>query len=330
MKRLMVSLIPVLCFSGCALFQLDTPPGSPEPDAKAASPTTLAPPPPAATPLAPTTVSELKKKVLLLPFLDRSEEADEALPKSIQTQLLISLAAMPDVIPLTLADYPDAALVPELGAYPIDKVLALARAEGIAGVVLGSIDEIDDKDASLTNGNPDTGLFHTDQFQTEVRIHLAVYDVASRKQLYAKPLTGKVTEERAQILESAAADVQRRDRAQQAAVRAIREATAAISGPLQRIAWSGRIAKIDLRRYYITGGRATGLLPGQLLRVLAEGQSIYDAQTGKLLGTAPGRMKGLLKIVDNFGPDASIAVLHSGAGFREQDRVEPYFPPQEP
>jgi hypothetical protein len=42
---------------------------------------------------------------------------------------------------------------------------------------------------------------------------------------------------------------------------------------------------------------------------------------------APGRFKGFLKVVDFFGEDGAIAIVHSGAGFQEKDRVEAYFPP---
>jgi hypothetical protein len=324
----LISLVPLIfSTSGCALFNFDLPTQT-DSETKVAATAAPEPSPPAAPAVpAPTVASELKKKILILPFLDHTPEENETLSKTLMTQIQIALAALPDVIPVPLTDLPDAVLVPELGAYPMERVLATARREGIAGVVLGSIEEVDEKD---DNAGPETGIFRSEQYDTQVRIKVEVYDVASEKQIFTKTEVGKVSEERAQILEGTSGDVQRRERAQQAAQRAIRSVAAMIPTPIQRISWSGRIAKIDLHRYYITGGRSTGLLPGQLLRVIAGTEPIYDAQTGKLLGMAPGRLKGLLKVVDNFGPDASIAVLHSGAGFHEQDRVEPYMPPQEP
>ena len=94
----------------------------------------------------------------------------------------------------------------------------------------------------------------------------------------------------------------------------------------KKIAWVGRIAKIDLHRYYINAGEETGLSVGQLLKVVGEGFPIRDNASGVNLGTAPGRFKGLLKVVEFMGKDAAVAVLHSGGGFREQDSIELYSP----
>ena len=35
-------------------------------------------------------------------------------------------------------------------------------------------------------------------------------------------------------------------------------------------------------------------------------------------------MKGTLEVISFFGTDGSIAVIHSGSGFRENDKVELY------
>jgi hypothetical protein len=43
---------------------------------------------------------------------------------------------------------------------------------------------------------------------------------------------------------------------------------------------------------------------------------------------APGPFKGILKVVDYFGGDGAVAVIHSGAGFRERDRVEMLAAPE--
>jgi hypothetical protein len=71
-------------------------------------------------------------------------------------------------------------------------------------------------------------------------------------------------------------------------------------------------------------GQVTGLKQGDLLRVLEEGDEIYDPQTGNFLGKAPGKLKGTIEVVSFFGTDGAIAVIHSGSGFRPLDRVELY------
>ena len=74
-------------------------------------------------------------------------------------------------------------------------------------------------------------------------------------------------------------------------------------------------------------GEMSGISRGQLLKVFGDGEPVTDLASQQFLGMAPGRFKGILKVVDYFGMDGAIAVIHSGAGFKEKDRVEIYSPP---
>jgi hypothetical protein len=88
--------------------------------------------------------------------------------------------------------------------------------------------------------------------------------------------------------------------------------------------WEGRIAMIAGDRVYLNAGRLSGLQINDILKVTEEGKEIYDPQTGRFIGKAPGRMKGTVEVVSYFGKDGAIAVIHSGSGFKENDRVEMY------
>jgi len=303
--------IAVLCLlSSCALLNEPAP--------------TPAEPAPAPAPIIDENPLHLRKKILLLPFLDHSERGQEAVARNVLEQVRTQLAAMSDVVVIQPADLPDATLVPELGTYNWKKIFAIGRSEGIAGVITGTVDTMENTEVG---GETEVGLFKTQQFTTEVKLTVEIYDVAARRRQFARTETGDVTEERTQILESSNPEAQEKERQLQAASRALQKVFANLPNQLTRIAWSGHIAKIDLHRIYINGGRATGLMPGQLLRVISEGEPVFDSVSGRPLGIPSGRVKGMVRIVENFGPDASIAVVHSGAGFREQDRVEPFNPP---
>lgn len=91
-----------------------------------------------------------------------------------------------------------------------------------------------------------------------------------------------------------------------------------------KISWSGRVAMIKGDRLYLNVGQQSGVQVGDLLKVLEKGDEIFDPETGDSLGKVPGRMKGTLEIISFFGKDGSIAVVHSGAGFQENDAVEYY------
>lgn len=93
---------------------------------------------------------------------------------------------------------------------------------------------------------------------------------------------------------------------------------------LETVSWEGRIASVQGERLFLNVGKISGLNVGDLLRVVDEGEEIYDTETGNFIGKSPGRLKGTLEVVSFFGQDGAIAVIHSGAGFRENDRVELY------
>jgi hypothetical protein len=88
--------------------------------------------------------------------------------------------------------------------------------------------------------------------------------------------------------------------------------------------WQGRIAAIQGDRIYINVGKISGIAIGDILRIAENGEQIYDPVTGQMIGDAPGRPKGTIEVVSYFGKDGAVAIMHSGAGFKENDRVEPY------
>jgi hypothetical protein len=77
-------------------------------------------------------------------------------------------------------------------------------------------------------------------------------------------------------------------------------------------------------RIYLNAGQMTGLQVGDTLKVLDDGEEIFDPVSNQLIGQSPGRVKGTVKVIAYFGKDGSLCVLESGGGFREGDRVELY------
>jgi hypothetical protein len=109
---------------------------------------------------------------------------------------------------------------------------------------------------------------------------------------------------------------------------AIRKAFAgAIPGiirAVEKLGWEGRVAMVSGERVFVNAGRLSGIQVGDVLKVTEEGDDVYDPETGRFIGTAPGRLKGTIEVVTYFGKDGAIAVIHSGSGFQENDRVELY------
>lgn len=97
-----------------------------------------------------------------------------------------------------------------------------------------------------------------------------------------------------------------------------------ITKPMAKLSWEGRVAAIQGEKIYLNVGSMSGVQVGDLLRVLEDGSEIYDPEIGTSIGKAPGRIKGTLEVVSFFGNDGSVAIIHSGGGFKENDRIEIY------
>lgn len=91
-----------------------------------------------------------------------------------------------------------------------------------------------------------------------------------------------------------------------------------------KLDWTGRVARIIGSKIYVNAGRRSGLNVGDILKVMTEGEEIFDPETGALLGVSKGEVKGTLEIVDYFGPDGSVSILHSGGSVTEGDFVQLY------
>jgi hypothetical protein len=93
---------------------------------------------------------------------------------------------------------------------------------------------------------------------------------------------------------------------------------------MKLVTWEGRIAALQGEKVYLNVGKISGVRIGDILKVVEDSSEIYDPELGYHVGKVQGRVKGTLEIVGFFGQDGAISVLHSGAGFKENDRVEIY------
>ncbi len=104
----------------------------------------------------------------------------------------------------------------------------------------------------------------------------------------------------------------------------IKRALPVMDREIKRVTWRGRIAKISGGRFYVNAGRSTGLNLGDILKVTTSGSDAFDPETGIFIGRTVGEVKGTLEIVDFFGDDGTVARIHSGGNFMENDVVMLY------
>jgi len=259
-----------------------------------------------------------KKKILALRFVSKSRTGGDDLKFYATDKVTAAFQDQTDlvIVPQTEVEGNEN-FINEVGEYDLPFILEKARDRNIAGVLLGTIESV-----KVRQTGDESGLFRMREFTVEATARVQIIDAATGREIFSKLATAEVTEEHTDFLNDRTLSSYDAEHGRGALGRAIDKINPELPIFAHKLAWSGRIAKVDLRRYYINAGEQTGLTRGQILKVFEDSQAIYDPETHALLGMAPGRCKGLLKVVDYFGADGAVAIVYSGGGFKERDRVE--------
>jgi hypothetical protein len=259
-----------------------------------------------------------KRRILVLSFLNRTAYQEDSLGAAVWESLKKSLAQNPQIVLVPESDFGEKLPhTPESTDYDMPSIFRLARNQGIAGVLGGAVEEI-----SVGEAGEDVGLFRSKQYAVRATVRMQLFDTRSEIEIFNRTDSAEVSEELTTVFGSRNPTASDPDRLRGAVAKASEKVAGDLPPYLKRVEWVGRIAKIDLHRYYINAGELSGIRVGQLLKVYGEGTPVKDDASNTFLGIAPGPFKGILKIVDYFGHDGAVAVIHSGAGFRERDRVE--------
>lgn len=265
----------------------------------------------------------LRKRVLVLPFKNETSVGGQELSQYATEEVRNKLAAVDEFIVVREQDIPEtSALNAPADEANLVPLVEAARAQGIVALVLGTV-----KDVRIKERGNQVGLFQTRYNTVQTSLEIKLFDVTTQKFTVTKDLTAEVTQENTRFFGSRSIASTDAVKAEGAISKAVEQMGPTFSSEAQRIGWSGRIAKIDVHRYYINAGELSGVSRNQLLRVFGDAEPVVDRESGLMIGMAPGRFKGLLKVVDFFGQDGAIAIVHSGAGFQERDRVEAYVAP---
>jgi len=88
---------------------------------------------------------------------------------------------------------------------------------------------------------------------------------------------------------------------------------------MEKVPWSGRIAKISGEKIYINAGSEVGLTEGLKLEAYSLGDPIVDPATGLILGYDESLVGQLL--ITQVREKYSVAAAQGGQGFKEKDIV---------
>lgn len=265
-----------------------------------------------------------KQRLFVLPFLDEKPgRSDRALTEA-RKAVVMELTRTRRFVIINNQDFPKdvKSEMGEDGGYNLEAIARMASQMGIAAVLEGRILEV-----KVKRLGDSLGLFRQTKVRVEATIRVRVIAAKSGKEILNEQRTASAEDVSTRVGDGSYGDRVIDD--DPTLIRqAVREAFAGsvqrIASSMEKLSWEGRVAMISGERVFVNAGRLSGLQIGDLLKVTEDGEEVFDPDSGKFIGRAPGRMKGTIEVVSYFGKDGSIAIVHSGSGFRENDRVELY------
>ena len=267
--------------------------------------------------------ANLRRRVVVLPFIDKSPYATGASVQAARDTVVRQLNLSGEVVVLSASDLekPPQEYFDEDG-YEIEKIIPMARKIGAHAIVVGRIQEI--KTRKIGDS---VGLFRKIKAEVSALVDVEMYSTKSGNSIVKETRSATVEEEVTRVAKASYTDKELRDNPQ--LVRSVVKAAFAkmvknIILALRKMSWTGRIALVRGEKIYLNAGRLSGLQVGDILQVAEAKEEIYDPETGGYLGNITGRMKGTIEVISYFGKDGSVTIVHSGSGFEQNDIVEFY------
>lgn len=281
---------------------------------------------PAQTKYVPTTArtgNGMRKRLVVLPFIDRKAGRSLKTADNARRAFIGQLVRTNRFVVVSPNDLgKDVSQFLKGDSYDLEAIAKLAAASDIAAVIEGSILEL-----KARKMGDEVGIWRKVTARVSANVQIRVVSASSQKEIY-NDLRESSVESSTRVTGAYTASSNGLDEnprlVQTAITRALAGSMAGIVRSLDKMEWEGRIAMIRGDRIYVNAGRLTGIQVGDILRVSSEGEEVYDPETGVFIGKAPGRGKGTVEVVSYFGKDGAVAIIHSGGGFSQNDKVELY------
>lgn len=265
-----------------------------------------------------------RHRLLVLPFLDERPDHSKAMTEVARQTVVRELLRTRQFVIVSPEDFPQdpKKFLTEENEYDLAQVARQAAAMGVSAVVEGKVLNIKAKRVGDS-----MGLIRSVKAQVSTQVRVRIFAGKTGKEILNEVRSADADAssthvgERKELNSSLSEDPEM----VRAAVRkAFAGAIPNIMRAVEKLGWEGRVAMVSGERVFVNAGRLSGLQVGDILKVTEEGDDVYDPETGRFIGTAPGRLKGTIEVVSYFGKDGAIGVIHSGSGFQENDRVELY------
>ena len=265
----------------------------------------------------------IKKKVALLPFFNESPFGKVDLAITATEEFRRELGRMRDynVDPQAQSLFGTSKEIYAGGGMKLVQLTRKAKLSGVNLVIYGRITH-----AKVRQKTDEIGMVRKTKSYAESVVEVRVFDVHANKEIFSEKMDGNINDSAHKFfLSERDATLDYRRNLLRYSVRvAVRRFLPKINKLGAKLDWVGRVAKIIGSKIYVNAGRKSGITVGDILKVMTEGTEIFDPESGALIGVSKGEVKGTLEIIDFFGPDGAVAILHSGGSVTEGDFVQLY------
>ncbi len=264
-----------------------------------------------------------RKRVMVLPFIDQGVTRSDRVALIAREAVVRALLRTDSFVVVSNNDFPkDLNQFLKNGEFDLEALARLANGMGLAAVIEGKV-----MDVKAKRIGDEIGLVRTIRAKLDATISLRMIATKNGKIVLSEVRSASMEDSTTVLAERALTDkhLEENPRLIEGAVtKAFQSVVPKIVQAVDKLNWEGRVALVKGDRIYLNAGRLTGIQVGDVLKVTEEGEDVYDPETGILIGRVSGRLKGTIEVVSYFGKDGSVAVVHSGSGFHENDRVELY------
>jgi hypothetical protein len=265
----------------------------------------------------------IRKKVALLNFFNESPYGGEDLSVTATAEARRELSRTGEFIidPEGAKIFGSSKEIYSGGGVKLVQLARKAKLSGVNFVVYGRV-----KDARIRQKSDEIGFVRETKSYSESHVEIRVFDVNSNKEIFNEVFHGFSNDKNFNFyFTDRKENLQYRQELLRYAVQvAVRRSIPKLIDISAKMDWVGRVARIIGSKIYINAGRLSGINIGDVLKVITEGKEIFDPETGALIGVSKGDIKGTLEIIDYFGPDGTVSILHSGGSVTEGDFVQLY------
>lgn len=266
-------------------------------------------------------IEGVRHRVMVLPFIDENLNRSVEASKAARESFLRELGRSGQFVIVSLSDFPGdpKEFLKEGQEYDLTRLSRVASPLGVTAVIEGKI--LDLKAKKMGDA---VGVFRQEKALVEAQVRLRVVAGRSGREIFNQTATAKEEATATQVGSRSRISAEDPELVMESTRRAYMSLLPEVIQAIDKLNWEGRVAMVSGEKVYINAGRLSGIQVGDILKVTEEGAEIFDPETGRFIGTAPGRMKGTLEVISYFGKDGAVSVIHSGNGFKENDLVQLY------